>query len=97
MIESGIASESSCAASSRPVASGTCGVLAPRGAVGRPDNLLGPDRVVALAPTLALVALDLVAQPQDPVLQRLRAGRTTRNVDVDRHELVGGHKRVGVE
>src|SRR3954447_15575963 len=96
-------SRSSRARSSRPVASGTRVVSDPHhvdrarvvGRVG--DDLLGADRVVARAPPEGGVLLDLRAQLEDAVDQRLGPRRAARDVDVDRHELVGRHDRVVVE
>src|SRR6476646_7994011 len=91
------ASRRSCASSSRPVASGT-GALGssldfPGGAGGGApirshDDLLGADRVVALAPALVGAGDDLLAQLEDAVHQRLGARRAAGDVDGDRHELV---------
>src|SRR3954452_5857282 len=70
-------SRSSRARSSRPVASGNRGVSGGKhvgggGGRGRADRqLLGPDRVVALAPAEARVQHDLRAQLEDPVHERL--------------------------
>src|SRR4051794_11166333 len=100
---SGSASRSSRARSSRPVASGTRGVSGghhvDRGRVCRGilDELLGADGVVALAPAEGRVLEDLRAQLEDPVDERLGPRRATRDVDVDRHELVGRHDGVVVE
>src|SRR5579859_2321371 len=96
-------SRSSWAVSSSSVASGTGGVsgrehvdgAAVRRVVGH--DLLGPAGLVAIAPVLDRMALDLVAQAQNPVHQRLGTGRAPRHVHVDRHELVRGHERVVVE
>src|SRR5215213_1084946 len=72
------ASVSSCARSSRPVASGTCGVPRPvdvdrgllRGAlVGQ--HFLRAAGAVALAPAQVRVVLDHLAQLEDPVHERL--------------------------
>src|SRR5919205_2591264 len=73
----------SAAISSSPVASG---------------NFLGALRVVALPPAHRRVALDLVLELDDPVHEGLRPGRTARDVDVHREELVGAlHDGVVVE
>src|SRR5579875_4210790 len=78
-------SRSSCAISSRPVASGTGdpGRISARehpdrgvrGALARDrllgEDLLGADRVVALAPAGLLGRLDLLAQADDAVRDRL--------------------------
>src|SRR3954451_23521548 len=61
------------------------------------DDLLGPDRLVALAPALGGVVHDLLAQLEDAVHERLGARRAAGHVDVDRHELVGRDDRVVVE
>ena len=68
-------------------------------AVGRRvgHELLGADRVVALAPAQARVVLDHRAQPEDAVHERLGPRRAAGHVDVDGHELVGRHDRVVVE
>src|SRR3954452_24003541 len=50
------------------------------------DDLLGPDRLVALAPALGRVVHDLLAQLEDAVHERLGARRAAGHVDVDRHE-----------
>src|SRR5947209_8833419 len=103
-IDSPSCSRSSCAVSSSPVASGTGGVPGLENlhvrALDRSlalEQLLGSDRVVACTPAFTPVALDLVAQPENPVCQSLGAGRTARDVYVDRHELVGRDQRVVVE
>src|SRR5205823_13411804 len=91
-IESRCASRSSWAVSSSSVASGTGGVsgLEHVDGGGREvravrQELLGAPRRVPLAPARAMVALDLVAQPEDAVHEGLRPRRASRNVDVDRH------------
>src|SRR4029079_8753388 len=78
---SGSVSRNSRARSSRPVASGTRRVsegedVHRRGMLaGVRDELLGPDRVVAVAPAEGRVLQDLRAQLEDPVHERLRARR----------------------
>src|SRR5580658_3442469 len=102
--ESAFASRSSWAVSSRPVASGTGRVPtlehidrgAPFGGV-RAYYLLGADGAVTLAPAEILTFLDLLAQAEDAVHERLRAWRAPGDVDVDGHELVSRHERVIVE
>src|ERR1044072_5499213 len=98
------ASVSSWARSSRPVASGTGGVPRPEDVdrrflcgIVRRDDLLGAARAVALAPAEVRVVLDHLAQLEDPVHEGLGPRWAARHVDVDRHELVGGHDRVVVE
>src|SRR4051812_33442484 len=66
------ASVSSCASSSRPVASGTGGVRRPKDVdggllrgIGFGDDLLGAARAVALAPAHVGVVLDHLAQLED--------------------------------
>src|SRR6476620_9460414 len=100
---SGSVSRNSRARSSRPVASGTRRVsrredVDCRGVGGRiRDELLGADGVVALAPAEGRVLEDLRPQLEDAVDERLRPGRATGDVHVDRHELVGRDDRVVVE
>ena len=60
-------------------------------------DLLGPDRLVALAPALGGVVHDLLAQLEDAVHERLGARRAAGHVHVDGHELVGRDDRVVVE
>src|ERR1700743_51565 len=99
--DSALRSRSTWAVSSSPTASGTCGVptgedvdrcVAGAGPVG--NDFLGAHRVVALPPALALGAVDLLAQAQDAVQQRLGARGAAGHVHVDRQELVGRHERV---
>src|ERR1700748_1456469 len=77
-IDSALRSRSALAVSSSPVASGTGGVpsrehvdrgVAVARAVG--EHLLGAHRLVTLPPAIALGAVDLLAQAQDAVQQRL--------------------------
>src|SRR4051812_39199517 len=73
------------ARSSSPVASGI-------------RRLLGSLRPVPLAPPHRGIARDLLLELDDPVHQRLGAGRAAGHVDVDGQELVrAGHQRVVVE
>src|ERR1044072_3616791 len=89
------ASVSSCASSSRPVASGTGGVPRPedvdrgllRGAL-LGEDLFGAARPVALAPAEVRVVLDHLAQLEDPVHESLGSRRGARHADVGRHEAV---------
>src|ERR1700730_16445959 len=81
---SSTASPSSWPISSSPVASGTG------------EALLGANRVVALAPAGAGMALNHGLELQNPVHQGLRTWRAARDVHVDGHELVGRHERVVV-
>src|SRR4051812_40864177 len=67
------ASPSSWRSSSRPVASGTQESLR-LGLLDR-HELLGADRVIALAPAGVAAGNDLLAQLEDAVHQRLRARR----------------------
>src|SRR5437773_843990 len=82
------ASNSSWASSSRPVASGTCGVSglvdvdARRTGAGVAHDLLCAARVVAVAPAQRRVLLDHRAQPEDAVHEGLRARGAARDVDV---------------
>src|SRR5947209_2210675 len=94
-IESLCASRSSWAVSSSSVASGTGGVSGLEhvdGGTGEVravrQELLGTPRGVPVAPARAMVALDLVVEPEDPVHEGFGPGRAPRYVDVDRHELV---------
>src|SRR3954452_10275226 len=88
------------ASSSNPVASGTRRAPGLRD-VGRRrhglEDLLGALGAVALAPAEVRLLDDHLAQLEDAVHERLRARRAARDVDVDRHELVGRHDRVVVE
>src|SRR6202007_2789453 len=61
------------------------------------EDLFGANGPAALAPALARGAMDPVTQAEDAVHESLRTRRAARNVDVDRHELVGGHEGVIVE
>src|SRR5581483_3646359 len=99
-IDSALRSRSALAVCSSPVASGTGGVPSrehiDRGVAGAGggvgtvgDYLFGADRVVALAPPVALGAVDLLAQAQDAVEQRLGPRGAAGHVHVDRQELVG--------
>src|SRR5947209_19171035 len=103
---SGSTSSRSCwAISSRPVASGTGGVpgleyVDRRAPARRPvllQDLLGAFGLVALAPAAAGLAVDHVAQPQDPVGQGLGTRRAAGDVHGDGQELVGRDERVVVE
>src|SRR3954454_5692148 len=97
---SACSSRRSWASSSSPVASGTRrapGLRHVDRRADRVDDLLGALGVVALAPAEVGLLLDHLAQLEDPVHQRLGARRAARDVDVDRHELVGRHDRVVVE
>src|ERR1700727_4075877 len=85
--ESAFASRSAWAVSSRPVASGTGRVptfedidrATPLGGV-RTDDLLGAHGAVALAPAEVGTFLDLRAQSENAVHQRLSARRAPRGV-----------------
>src|SRR3954454_22099828 len=100
-------SRSSCAISSRPVASGTGGLPAAGDADGVAADrvrleellveLLRALAAVARAPALIGLGHDHRAQLEDGVYERLRARRAARHVQVDWHELVRRHDRVVVE
>src|SRR5205085_4311260 len=98
-------SRSCWAISSRPVASGTCGVpgleyVDRRAPARRPallQDLLGAFGLVALAPAAVGLAVDHVAQAQDAVGQRLRTRWAAGDVHRYGEELVGRDQRVVVE
>src|ERR1700759_4697524 len=103
-MDSALRSRSSWAVSSSSVASGTGGVpsrehvdrgVAGAGAFG--EHLLGAHRVIALPPSVALGAVDLLAQAQDAGERGLGPRRAPGHMHVDRQELVRRHERVVVE
>src|SRR3954468_4922111 len=93
-------SRGSPAGSSSPVASGTGGVPGPEHVGGvriGVDELLGAVPAVAGAPALVGPALDGALELEHAVHERLGPRGAAGDVDVHRHELVGGDERVVVE